>query len=82
MNKPVGLMDVGAPSPEARTSPIMEESDEELAVLAQLQEEGGFCYFNNLSYADGSYVCSGSSEQLRCDKGVWIREGGCDADNP
>lgn len=40
MNNPVCLMDVGAPSPEARTSPIMEESDEEFAVLAQLQEEG------------------------------------------
>ena len=76
------LDNVGAPDPEANTSPIVEETDEEFELLGQTQEEQVYCYFNNVSYQDGSYVCSGSGELLRCDKGMWIREGGCDPDNP
>lgn len=76
------LIDVGAPSADARTSPILEESDEDFAMLAQGVEEQGICYFNGIAYGNGSFVCSGSGEQLRCEKGVWIREGGCDRGNP
>lgn len=82
MNRPSRLADVGAPSPEARTSPILEESDYEFTVLMQTQEGRMHCYFNNMPYDNGSYICSGSGEQLRCEKGVWIREGGCDSANP
>ena len=73
---------VGAPDPELKTSPILEEGDEEFDVLAQEVEDLPTCYFNNVSYADGTYVCSGSGALLHCEKGLWVREGGCDPDNP
>lgn len=75
-------IDVGSPDPEARTSLILEEGDEDFDLLAQALEEQGVCYFNNVAYDHGSFVCSGSGEQLRCEKGIWIREGGCDSTNP
>ena len=73
---------LGSPDPEAKTSPILEESDEQFEELAQKVEEGAVCYFNNVAYESGSYGCSGSGELLRCEKGVWVRAGGCDPDNP
>lgn len=73
---------VGAPDPELRTSPILEEGDEEYDVLAQEVEELPTCYFNNVSYADGSFVCSGTGVLLHCSKGIWLRQGSCDPDNP
>jgi hypothetical protein len=73
---------VGAPDPELKTSPIMEETDEDFDSLAQEYEELDVCYFNNVAYDDGEYVCSGSGELLRCENGLWIREGSCDRDNP
>lgn len=82
MNQPQTLSFVGAPDPEAKTSPILEETDEEMEVLAQEFEEQPRCFFNNVAYAGGSYVCSGSGELLRCEQGIWVREGGCDRDNP
>lgn len=82
MNKPQRQVDVGSQAPEARTSPILEEGDEEFEVLAQEVEQQGQCYFNNVSYGHGTFVCSGSSEQLRCEKGIWVREGSCDSTNP
>lgn len=82
MEKQQRLHDVGAPDPEAKTSPILEESDEEFEILVQGQGELDTCYFNNVNYEEGSVVCSGSGERLRCEKGIWIREGACDSDNP
>lgn len=82
MNQRQTLSFVGAPDPEAKTSPILEETDEEMEVLAQELEEQPRCFFNNVAYAGGSYACSGSGELLRCEKGIWVREGGCDPDNP
>jgi len=73
---------VGAPDPELKNSPIIEETDEEFDSLAQETEELDVCYFNNVSYDNGEYVCSGSGELLRCEGGLWIREGSCDPDNP
>ncbi|MGD8784096.1 MAG: hypothetical protein PVG75_06645 [Thioalkalispiraceae bacterium] len=73
---------VGAPDPELKTSPILDESDEEFDVLAQEVDDLPTCYFNNVAYADGTFVCSGSRELLRCEKGIWRIEGGCDPDNP
>lgn len=73
---------VGAPDPELRNSPIMEETDEEFEVLAQEAIEQSFCYFNGVAYPDGQFVCSGSGEMLRCQRGVWVSEGSCDPDNP
>lgn len=76
------LQNLGAPDPEAKTSPIMEETDEKFDELAQELEELAICYFNNVAYDSGSFACSGSGELLRCEKGIWVREGGCDPDNP
>lgn len=73
---------VGAPDPEAKTSPILEERDEDYEVLAQEVEDLPYCYFNNVSFKDGDFVCSGSGALLKCEKGIWVREGGCDPDNP
>lgn len=73
---------VGSPDPTLKTSPIQEETNSEFDVLAQELDELPSCYFNNIAYADGAYVCSGSSALLRCEKGIWVREGSCDPDNP
>lgn len=67
---------VGAPDPEQNTSPIFDWSDDEFLSLDR-ELERGICYFNNLSFELGDYVCSGN-ELLRCDeKGVWVRHGTC-----
>lgn len=82
MNQRKTLSQLGAPDPDAKTSPILEETDEEIELLAQGLEEESQCYFNNIAYQDGSYACSGSGELLHCEKGIWVRKGGCDPDNP
>jgi hypothetical protein len=65
---------VGAPDPERRTSPILDE-DEELPADFGAEEGDGICYFNGIAYRAGQYVLSGS-ELLRCEKpGVWVRRG-------
>ena len=73
---------VGSADPALKTSPILDEQDEEFDVLFQEVEAQPTCYFNNVSYADGAYICSGSTTLLCCDKGVWVIKGGCDPDNP
>ena len=63
---------VGAPDPEHKTSPIIDE-DEELSL--DLELETGVCYFNDAAYPVGEYVRSGH-ELLRCEgRGVWVRKG-------
>jgi len=63
---------VGAPDPELKTSPILDE-DEEESLDAEI--ESGECYFNGVRYAIGEYVLSGD-ELLHCaGRGVWIRKG-------
>ena len=70
------LHNLGAPDPEALTSPIMEETDEQFEELAQELEAQGGCYFNGTSFTNGSFASSGSGEILRCERGIWVREGG------
>lgn len=63
---------VGAPDPELKNSPIL-DNDEEESLDAEL--EVGVCYFNGVSYPIGQYVRSGD-EVLRCaGRGVWVRQG-------
>jgi hypothetical protein len=63
---------VGAPDPELRNSPIIDELEE---VPPDLEFESGVCYFNNVAYPVGQYVRCGS-ELLRCEEGgVWVRKG-------
>ncbi|HHM06408.1 MAG TPA: hypothetical protein ENJ19_11825 [Gammaproteobacteria bacterium] len=72
---------VGAPDPEHRNSPIVEDTDEDFEVAGMALTEDAVCYFNSHAYRHGDYVCSGS-ELLHCRKGTWVRVGSCDPDNP
>jgi len=64
---------VGAPDPELRNSPILDDEDDELPT--EIEIETGVCYFNGRAYPLGSYVTSGS-EVLHCEeRGVWVRTG-------
>lgn len=64
---------VGAPDPELRTSPILDEPDED--VDSEIEIETGVCYFNGTAHPFGQYVLSGD-ELLHCEqRGVWVRRG-------
>lgn len=73
--------DVGAPDPEAKTSPIADENDDETEALRQEEPGEPVCYFNNKSYKNGTYVKSGTSI-LKCVYGIWVPSGPSDPDNP
>ena len=81
MNGKIHLPQVGAPDPELKSSPIVEEFDEEYEVVKQQVPGEPECYFNSEMYKNDQSICSGS-ERLRCNYGVWMREGSCDPDNP
>ena len=69
---PDHVLQVGAPDPELKTSPIFDEYDE---MSLDLELEAGVCYFNNVAYPVGQYLRSGS-ELLHCEeRGVWVRKG-------
>jgi hypothetical protein len=74
MNKP--LPQVGAPDPELRTSPIIDEAEyDEHAASPDLELEAPVCYFNEEGFALGACVQSGA-EVLQCaEHGVWLRKG-------
>jgi hypothetical protein len=66
------VLQVGAPDPERKTSPIFDEYEE---ISLDMEVETGLCYFNNSAYPIGAYVLSGS-ELLHCEeRGVWVRKG-------
>ncbi|GAB4350070.1 MAG: hypothetical protein Kow006_12400 [Gammaproteobacteria bacterium] len=81
MSDKIHAPQVGAPDPEHRNSPIIEETDEEFEVAGQELGESPVCYFNGRAYQEGEFVCSGT-ELLRCYRGGWVRTGSCDPDNP
>ena len=81
MSNTIKASQVGAQDPELKNSPIAEEGDDETEVLKQEMPGEAVCFFNNQSYSNDSIVCSGSA-LLRCDYGIWVREGSCDTDNP
>jgi hypothetical protein len=63
---------VGAPDPEHKNSPIVDE-EEELSL--DLELESGVCYFNGVAYPIGQFVRTGS-ELLQCEeRGIWVRKG-------
>jgi hypothetical protein len=68
------LQQVGAPNPDLRNSPIIDESEyDEQAGSRDLELQQGVCYFNGNAYAIGARVQSGS-ELLQCTgDGVWAR---------
>jgi hypothetical protein len=70
------LPQVGAPDPELKTSPIIDESEyDETAASPDLELETTACHFNGESFPIGTYVQSGG-EVLQCTgRGVWVRKG-------
>lgn len=72
---------VGAQVPDMKNSPIADDTDEEIYVLRQEVEEQPFCYFNDISYPDGSFVQSGT-DVLICSNGLWIYQSNSDPDKP
>lgn len=77
----LNVPDVGTPDPEQTNSPISDPGSDEYEVLKQELPGEPVCYFNNKSYQNGSFVCSGSSLLLKCDYGIWMVSGSCDPDN-
>ncbi len=75
MTERLNVPDVGAPDPELKNSPIFDRESNGFELM-DLELESRVCYFNNVAYADGDYVCSGN-ELLHCEHGVWIRKGTC-----
>jgi hypothetical protein len=67
--------DVGAPDPEHKTSPIVDEYAEYEETPPDVDLESGGCHFNGATYPFGHFVRSGS-ELLCCEKpGIWVRKG-------
>jgi hypothetical protein len=73
MTRTIHVPQVGVPDPELRTSPILDENDENLLSL-DTELERTACYFNDVAYPLGQYVRSGA-ELLHCEeRGVWVRK--------
>lgn len=65
---------LGAQDPERKNSPVAWEADDDTETLRESAPEEGLCFFNDLAYAHGSVVQSGSV-LLRCDRGIWLPTG-------
>lgn len=72
--KHINVEEVGAADPQRKTSPVLEDVDEEFEpVVSELDDR--VCYFNDKQYPVGAYVSSGST-LLHCEKGgVWANAG-------
>ena len=81
MTSRTGTRNVGAIDPKLKTSPVMEETDEESYYLGQQVAEDSVCYFNGSIYASGESVRSGSAI-LECRRGLWVEVGPSDPKNP
>ncbi|HET7596811.1 MAG TPA: hypothetical protein VFK15_07755, partial [Burkholderiales bacterium] len=67
---------VGAPDPELKNSPIVDESrlcEQPAPTEFGLQE--GVCYFKGGSYPIGACVQSGSEALQRTEGGIWAYKG-------
>jgi hypothetical protein len=66
---------VGTADPERKNSPIQTDPEQSFELLReQVGDEAGGCYFNDVQYADGSLIMSGST-CLRCERGIWVEAG-------
>ena len=77
----IHVLQVGAPDPELRNSAVLEEGAEDFAEQGMLASDTPLCYFNDVAYKHGDFVCSGD-ELLHCQLGVWVLQGSCDPVNP
>lgn len=81
MSSDIDIPHVGAPDPELKNSPVVDDAEREYDP-SKLQVPGEpVCFFNNASYPHGTYVSSGTA-LLRCDYGIWVRVGSSDPVNP
>lgn len=70
------LPQVGAPDPELRNSPIIDDAEyDEHDGSRDLELESAGCYFNGQAFPIGQYVLSGSEVLLCTERGVWLRKG-------
>lgn len=69
MNK--HLVDLGAPDPEQKNSPIILDIEDEREVMDTEIPEERVCYFNGEQYPHGSFIKSGTLV-LECDRGAWV----------
>lgn len=74
MDDYIDVPKVGAPDPEQKNSPIFDHESEDLESI-DLELESGVCYFNNVAYPMGHFVCSGDEILKCCERGVWVRMG-------
>jgi hypothetical protein len=66
---------VGAADPERRNSPIHTDPEQSFELLReQVGDEAAGCYFNDVRYAEGTHVMSGTT-CLRCERGIWVEVG-------
>lgn len=66
---------MGAADPKRRNSPNQTDPEQSFELMReQLGDEAAGCYFNDLLYAEGSHVLSGST-YLRCEQGIWVEAG-------
>lgn len=64
-------IDLGAPLPDLKNSPIYSGIDDEREFIDIEIPEERMCYFNGKSFAHGTYIKSGS-DILLCDLGAWV----------
>lgn len=81
MGSKAATRNVGAIDPELKTSPVLEETDEETYEPRHSVPDTSVCYFNGEAFATGAVVRSGSAT-LKCRQGVWIEIGPADPRNP
>lgn len=73
--KPEQVPQVGAADPERRNSPIQSDAEQSFELVReQVGDEAAGCYFNDILYAEGSDLLSGST-YLRCERGIWVEAG-------
>ena len=66
---------LGTPDPERRNSPVQTDPGQSFELLReQVGDEAAGCYFNDVQYAEGALIMSGST-RLRCERGIWIEAG-------
>ncbi len=72
---PVHPAQVGTADPERRNSPIQTDPEQSFELLReQVGDDAAGCYFNDVAYAEGALIMSGST-RLRCDRGIWVEAG-------
>ncbi len=82
MSERIQATQVGAPDPEMKNSPIIDESGDNEQDGSDIDSvDFAQCHFNGNAYDNGALVCSGD-ELLKCEHGKWLRSGSCDQDNP